>query len=509
MTTIVTRAGKGSPLTWNEVDNNFTNLNSAKYESGNNVSFGTIGGSTITASTEFSGAIGTTAPAASKFTSVSNSGNLTFTGTGNRITGDFSNGTISNRVLFQSSTTNVGSNLGLLPNGTAGGAFWNTYGSSDPTNAAEAKFGLANNSEVTIRAAITGTGTYLPMTFFTGGSERMRIDTSGNVGIGTSSPSTKLTVAGTFRVDGARSSFYANSEPYAIQLNYSTASSNGPYIGSPSADTFVVSNSGGTERMRIDSSGNVGIGVSSPAYKLDVLGDVKVGASGNILLVDGNPTTSYVVSNGNATTGVYYGNQASAPTIFMTGNTERMRIGSTGNVSIGSTDTTSYKLLVYDAADRTEGTSQFCIGGNGYSAFHWMNATAYYIGQNSASRELRMYSGATPTTGVKLTNGATSWVSTSDENLKDIIEPIENAAEKVSTLRAVIGKYKDDEEGTRRPFLIAQDVEKVLPEAIHLGSDETLNLAYTETIPLLVAAIKELKAELDTVKSELATLKGN
>ena len=111
-------------------------------------------------------------------------------------------------------------------------------------------------------------------------------------------------------------------------------------------------------------------------------------------------------------------------------------------------------------------------------------------------------------TGVALAAGNTSWSAISDERVKDIIEPIANAAEKVSTLRAVIGKYKSDEDGTRRSFLIAQDVQAVLPEAISpwkLPDDETdyLGVQYTDVIPLLVAAIKELKAEVDSLKAQI------
>ena len=105
--------------------------------------------------------------------------------------------------------------------------------------------------------------------------------------------------------------------------------------------------------------------------------------------------------------------------------------------------------------------------------------------------------------GVYLTSGGTSWTSNSDERVKDIIEPITNAANKISTLRCVIGKYKTDVEGTRRSFLIAQDVQAVLPEAVSVDTDEqgTLGVAYTEVIPLLVAAIQELKAEFDAYKA--------
>jgi hypothetical protein len=116
---------------------------------------------------------------------------------------------------------------------------------------------------------------------------------------------------------------------------------------------------------------------------------------------------------------------------------------------------------------------------------------------------------------VQLTSGATSWASASDERLKDIIEPITGAMEKVSTLRTVMGKYKTDAEGTRRPFLIAQDVVAVLPEAVDSVADtregdktEYLSVRYTDTIPLLIAAIKELKAVVDTQAVEIAALKG-
>ena len=104
-----------------------------------------------------------------------------------------------------------------------------------------------------------------------------------------------------------------------------------------------------------------------------------------------------------------------------------------------------------------------------------------------------------------MANGGTSWGSYSDERIKDIIEPITDAANKVSSLRAVIGKYKSDVPEKRRSFLIAQDVQAVLPEAVYQNSeeDDTLSLAYTDVIPLLVAAIKELKAEVDSLKAQL------
>ena len=111
------------------------------------------------------------------------SGTMTFTGTGNRIIGDFTNATIANRVAFQTSTANTATTVLALPSGSGTTASWDAYNNSDPTNSSY--LGLSGlSTETRLSSAIRGTGTYLPMNFFTGGSERVRIDTSGNVGVG-------------------------------------------------------------------------------------------------------------------------------------------------------------------------------------------------------------------------------------------------------------------------------------------------------------------------------------
>ena len=92
----------------------------------------------------------------------------------------------------------------------------------------------------------------------------------------------------------------------------------------------------------------------------------------------------------------------------------------------------------------------------------------------------------------------------SDERLKDNIEVIENALDRVSELRGVTYTRNDlEDKETRHVGVIAQEVQKVLPEAVTVGEDEnkTLAVAYGNMVGLLIEAIKELYIRLEAVES--------
>ena len=221
-----------------------------------------ITGNAATATTATSATSATSATTATNVsggtasvTSITDSGNLTFTGTGNRITGDFSNATISSRVAFQTSTTNGSTGVVAMPNGTSNTAgFLALPYSAIVGNASSYGQFSCSLSEVKLDSGILpGGGSYLPMTFYTGGSERMRVDTSGNVGIGTSSPAEKLEVAGMIRLSTNPSN------PSTNDASIYNASGIGPTI-SGNAISFRTQLA---ERARIDSSGSLLVGFTA------------------------------------------------------------------------------------------------------------------------------------------------------------------------------------------------------------------------------------------------------
>jgi hypothetical protein len=175
----------------------------------------------------------------------------------------------------------------------------------------------------------TNTGIWFPaadtIAFTEGGAESMRIDSSGNVGIGVA-PTSKL------HVSGGRTDLVANSETYALGVRYAVGTGI-YYIGASNSATpdLVFSQTGGSERMRITDAGNVGIGTSSPGNKFAVLSADNTEATG---------IASFTANNGSQAVQIGYnwvgGADASQPLRFLLNATERMRIDSSGNVGIGT-----------------------------------------------------------------------------------------------------------------------------------------------------------------------------
>jgi hypothetical protein len=290
-------------------------------------------------------------------------GNLTFSSTGQRITGDMSNATIANRLAFQTSTTNGNTDLQIIPNGTSVTSGIRLNNNSDTTNAGYVRMSL-NSTEASISVDRNSvSGTYLPLGFNTGGSERMRLDTSGNLGIGTASPTDKFQIEGTGTVpvasirstttgstnQAAFNLFRGDSANGFAQFGVGTTSTNtwqfGLRSGSTSWQLFDVG--ANAARVVVDTSGNVGIGTASPASKLDVNGIVRDSA-GNVRAIPRTgsaKTTSYTLATADVGQFVEIGSGGSVTipdATFATGDAISVFNNTSGAITITCTITTAY-----------------------------------------------------------------------------------------------------------------------------------------------------------------------
>jgi hypothetical protein len=262
------------------------------------------------------------------------------------------------------------------------------------------------------------------------------------------------------------------------------------------AATALTLQSAGTTAVTIDTSQNVGIGTSSPTAPLTFANTVgSAGAANKIRMLD---NAGSIFGFGISASALDYRADNHVFYTIASSPTERMRIDSSGNLLVGTTASfTSERATFVSAANTTVMTLRYSGATAGrYTRFACDGNNAIFIVDNNGTGQYQNY-------------GSSSWTAISDERYKDIIEPIENATEKVASLRSVIGKLKTDPEGTRKSFLIAQDVQKVFPEAVDSNNPEKLGIAYTDIIPLLVASIKELKAELDATKAEFDAYKAS
>ena len=405
------------------------------------------------------------------------------------------------------------------------------------------------------------TGDYL--SFSTAASERMRIDSSGNVGIGTTSPNEKLVVQGNSSVTGA----------LFITSNTSTPSA-GAFLYRPASNTLALG-SNSAERMRIDSSGNVGIGTTSPDTPLTV----SRATTGNVLkgLSTNNNTRSRIElggkdSSGNLVTLMLGGDGDFGGMVFTHTNHKlgfatnnaapQMVLDTSGNVGLGVTSVSNARFRIKGANNTTtafnDGLYVESNNGSVFKKYSWMGietqggmhfseitggvGETMRIGTDgnvgigvstmdarlhvvNAANQLNMVIATSNTfTGnaslvsfrsvsseggfIALTNNGTTTAfgTSSDYRLKENATTISDGITRLKTLKPYRFNFKAAPDTTVDGFF-AHEVTAV-PEAVigEKDGEQMQGLDYAKLTPLLTAALQEAITKIEILETKVAAL---
>jgi len=330
------------------------------------------------------------------------------------------------------------------------------------------------------------------------------VDTSQNVIVGATSPTSGNRIVNTNTYDGNNG--YSGSRTATVLANSTVRASsqadsgNGQLIfGTETAHNlnFITNNVG---RMIVDTSGNLLVGTSTASYSSSGRGVVEVNGSSESLI-------GFKIGGG-TTNATYQYNTSSSFETSVTGSrfavwtingSERMRITSSGEVDIGGTQSfVTTGLYSNKATTGSEGmTIQETTGGA---------STRFFMG---------LYNSANTKVGGITTNGSTTTFATSsDYRLKENIAPMTGALARVAELKPVTYTWKDG--GSKSEGFIAHELQSVCPEAV-VGEKDAVNedgsikpqgIDTSFLVATLTAAIQEQQALIIQLQADVAALKG-
>jgi hypothetical protein len=264
----------------------------------------------------------------------------------------------------------------------------------------------------------------------------------------------------------------------------------------PAADTIAFAE-GGAEAMRINSDGDVGIGTSSPAYKLEVRSSMAVlDGSANIGFYANGTSFTQVWQTFQSPNDLLIKTTAAKYIAFLPNNAEAMRIDSSGSVLIGQTSGNAGARVSIDAGS-TDGSP--CID------FRKGSATT-----TTSQVYARFFcDGGAVATGSITANGvaAATFTAYSDRRLKENIIDLPSQLANIMALRPVEFDYIESMGGGHQFGFIAQEVQEVYPDVVGEGADGMLTLAdMNKNDARLIKAIQEMKTIIDTQASTITDL---
>ena len=398
-----------------------------------------------------------------------------------------------------------------------------TTGSEKMRITSSGDVGIGTTSPLSILHIGTGTAANIPITFapasggnvdlrntsstgsftFTnanGSSEKMRITGGGNVGIGTTSPGSKLQVNGEIDANGA-DGYRIEGRPWA---NWGTdLLTLGDWDGESYATRIMGSNS--SEVMRVTGT-NVGIGTTSPSSNLHVA------STGNAEILTQRSSGAGVLIQSQSAVGVF-GTNTNHRLDLKTNGSTRLTVNTAGNVGIGTTTPTA-RLHVYSTGNGTlnvERAAGALVNIQAQSAKGIIGTNSnhtFSLKTNSSERLIILSNG---NVGIGSTNPtfkldvigsgrftstvtATNFIISSDERKKTEIKDL-----KVDTVDVQWKSFEmKDNEGEYRTGVIAQELEQKHPEFVNTDDEGYKSVKY---IDLLIAKIAELEARLEKLEN--------
>ncbi len=329
---------------------------------------------------------------------------------------------------------------------------------------------------------------------------------NGPVGTTTPAAGAFTTLSASSTVSGTGFSNYLASPP-AIGGTAAAAGSftNLSYTGTLTGGTGVVNL--GSGQFYKDASGNVGIGTSSPTNIAGYKSVTVSSTTGGWLEVT-NGTVRGALQNGSGD--VTLETRSAHPLIFGINGSEKVRIDSSGNLLVNNTSGSVTGPGTGQAVIACSTSGKFALAITNTNA-----SGAYGLGINSQTGEnIYLYYQGTYKGLVSTSSGGTTYGTTSDYRLKEDVQPMQNALEKVIALKPCTYKWKED--GSDGQGFIAHELAEVCPQAVvgekdavdENGNIKPQNIDTSFLVATLTAAIQELKAELDAALADIATLKG-
>jgi hypothetical protein len=382
----------------------------------------------------------------------------------------------------------------------------------------------------------------------TNGNERLRIDSSGNLGLGVtpstswfaSSKAIQIGIAGApymglvqqttttcdgymlwgARLSGDRAFQYTSSGDAVCAYRQNAGTHNWFTAASGTAGNAI---SFGDAKMTLDASGNLLVGTTSGSNKLTVNGDAVLLANGEMKFADATNTHVSLITNSGAA--------STSQLEFWTGNpaTERARISSDGTFRVkgagtaGSTDAFLVDGAAPASAARITSGGVFCVNstsnvGGEVTLFKQTSgvsspATRFWNNSTTGDNEFVEFATETSYTArgsitYNRGGGLVAYNTTSDYRAKDILGPVQNSGATIDALKVYEGQMKGATQG--RPMLVAHEAQEHAPYAV-TGEKDAVNedgtpkyqqMDVSALVPLLLAEIQSLRARVAQLESK-------